>query len=1005
MQTVRLQNHCKMDSEPENSSSLDVSLASQETGSSIENLSDFEEQDRMDALLSETPTGVDEEFIDDATVAGGGDRGVYRMFVDDWDESFIDRANYIARQFDSMAQTSEMVISDDDDSEESIPVSDTNSNASSLEGDGRQPGFTVSTYYGVRTTYVRHCDDNNPYITPEGYINHRCAEIYQEGKLNVIGATMGTGKTYSLKYFIKNYLERNDKMVVYVTPTKFLCRKLASDLGFLCYLDEDGLARWANQADGSKRCSMTICINSLWKLKGCWSKIGLIVFDEFVGCLENIMGNLLTAAKRERVIRMTESLLNPRRGNFPNATAVVMDAMLGAREMVFLWKHVVHEEEDLINVWRYYPAHVGTSLPEMVAITDRNIWIRDLILDLQEKPSDDRLVVMTGMKDYMKDLLSLISNGDDRLMDVMGIELNEQLQQFFWITAETDFEVLREILRDERYLNAPDKNKLAFTPVINSGASFEKNEPYNRGRLISGLHMSPRNILQMCLRCRRYTEGKIFFHLVYKQSEIPFQLDIGLLKQMILNFNQQKKSDRTVMLKACGLERRSRNVISEYFARSIPDDMLDLMAYTMLEQLQFMQDPYGAFTTAMKNNHPLWQISYKQEVFKGTRIDAKFVKQAIAADTTSYSTGLVQARNGSLRCKNPTTFEEKLAYYECCGGISLDQLSVNPKHAANNLDDIKEIILKRFWLCLGHQKLVEQMLLAGTVAKEAYTTIKSELNICSMLRDLFIALGWKAHLCDLGQNTHFISINLLELHSMEITTFLIYSRWKALFTWMEQYRPVLASHTITVLPDASKLCPQPAEITTMTQVVMAVLGLAGIAYKDNSERYQRNGKSYKYRKKINALRAECVSSGMDTYPEYGASNCNQAVTLSDYLVDGLVFRMYADLVMRQEFKTMQGDPFKRVNAYLFDEHIIDRAGPPTVDVQLARKLIEFYKTKLWDDYSLLYETPSFWFVNNPADYDSQSVLERVYDSIRRKVENFWIELQTIPDIETVMDER
>lgn len=999
---------------------LNTSLLSNESSDSIHNLSDCESADEAELQETDSVHSSDDEFLRSPEHSIAIDRSIYRIpDSPEYEGGLLD--HYIEDCDDQLMLDAE---------EEQTTASEVVLTDSSSSTNEPRPGFVNATLYGIPCCYVSNSSGNS-FITGEGFIDSTNEDIVVPGKFNVLASTMGSGKTHYAKALLERFrnnkaiigLQQSDVLnVLFVSNTRALGRQIARSMNLPCYLDMPDLLGLVKHWPVTESCSMSICINSLWKLKRLWERYHVVVFDEIVGCIDSVMGELFEDKNaRISALHMMKKLLDPRRSLGCNNTTLVMDAMIGEREMHFFRHYILDDDVSYFNVFRFYPDVVGSNLPQVTAVSDLNSFVKRLTVDLlvdkkmttdQGAKRDRRRVVMTGMKQYMQDITRLIETGDNNLIDALGIDQETyssmQAHPFQWFTAETDHSMITHLLANETDLNGIPN--FGYSPVFNSGANFKENDPYDHGWAMFGTHMSPQSCVQMMLRVRCILEG-ITVNIVSKIPHIPFDLNFGVVRDLIKTFKQLPKQSRDVLIAAAGLETSGRRRIENYFNVALPDYLLDLMAYTALNQLQFLANPYGKFSDVMRVNHPSWTMIHSAEECKGPRVNRTFVTKAIELSGPMFAKGLIETSRGPVLTGDPDGFEARCNKLGVTGNYELSQLKIVTNIAMNNMRDIKDLLVSRFCLVLGNLKLVEQMLLTATAAKEAYTTINSQISLCFMMTDLFKALGWDNHIVTVSKvndrrtsSYSYISLRMMEYATLEIDVHLIYGRWKKLFPWMQSYRTTLACEGISSLEDDVRIKPSPKDISTMVAIVLACMGLMGIAYLDKTEKKElnpRRKRQDKMRKKLTAIRRDCLANPDGCWKEVceDGSHGTQLLTAYHYIIDKDNLYRMIDVSMRAEFLNVLSNPnpLERVHAYYFNEFLIDRAGPPPVEEQLAKALTSFFKTTLHREYEKLFATPSFWFVTNPADYDAIGVLETVYDTSRRLVDGFW-EINGVPGI-------
>lgn len=935
--------------------------------------------DEDDAELDSRDDAHD-DFIDDSSMRYGDD---------DADRSVHYR---VLRNSDDEPVSEAVDLSGDD---HSIEVDDRESPCISVSDDESSDGpdepaprnYRRSVFMGVPD----HCVfDVGPdgFLLPSGHINHEAHEdIIKRNHANILTGPMGCGKTTLIENMVKYWKQTYPgERIIYISNSRNLCRSSARKLGLPCYLDMNLRQEAADDTLGD----IVVCINSLWHLRGVAEKkkydrvsnYSLVIIDEMVSVFNSIYsGDLIKPAQRSQITKILTMLCNLKRGTTENAATVVMcDALFNEREMWFV-KKIVKTPVERINVFRFFPRLIQQDLPEIVYVREKNRWIRILIDRLIDKPHTYRTVLMTCLRDHCYNLLSLIKILDPDLMNDLKVKLERAEQMYgldwLWVDSNTDVEVVTQLLADPDALDRHDR--FAFTPVFQAGVSFLN--PYDVGLCIAGTFMPATSLAQMLRRVRKIKEKKIYLHLVGNTCIPSFPLELDVIKQNIRDFRKLDDVVRSSLAECLSVSvRNNQRRVTDYFTDQLDDDVLTLMAYTVLEALKFKYHGEEYLKEILFRNDPHWKMSYDNTEIGGTRVDSKRVDELTKAAFQQVANDIVPNKHDSLMCNDWDLVKRMLNRYNAFGCHLPEDLKIKQTVLYDTRKHTSALFTARSRMGFTPLALLSRLVFLGFAPDSTpYNCLKDAYSLGMLVTDMFLALG--SPFADQvntisrrsGSTYSYIMLDLDTVPNLRISTHTIIGNWKSLVKWVTKYRVILAVNSINSAETVSDTrCPNASETTNMKDVVCAVLGLFGFSYKLTRDHVLSNGK--RKRCALRTLIQECTNMGMTEFPPLAAGP-SATVTLSVCAPEPVDCCMeYCDKAFREELKELVscGKPVGFFSERMpDDEQVVDFGEKNRAVVsKFIQHLSKVDRSKI----NKYLDSPSFWLVQNPEQYDCKGIM-------------------------------
>ncbi len=962
-------------------------------------------QDSDDISSGEEVSGSDDDLLDD--------------FIDDRTDADVDRGVYRSELLSTSSRDTSADNSADDRVSAAAVLSGIrrgNSGRPSHADTRTRPVNRVvrdartDVYFGLHSTSVYAAGEKR-FITDCGkYINSDAMhDIILPGHVNCIQSPMGSGKTYLLRKYVE-WVKRNkpEAKIIYLANSISLCEKAAEVLGFQSYQQ----INIQDEIRAGKLKNLVICVNSLLKLKLQQTHMDftVVIIDEIVGCLDNIFGSgLIQAQARKPLIELLSRMCNPwRQGNPSACTTILLDALFGEREVHFVKeivgadKQLRSNEQSRINMFRFFPPAAREALPEICLIADKNRWMRQLVHTIAQRPDSYRVALMTSLKEQVFDLLSLIRLGDPNLMDDLRIELELADQAYgkgwLWIDAKTEKTLRNNIVANPDVLQ--HHNRFAFTPVFSSGVSFEL--PYDVAFFIGGTFMSANQTTQMFRRIRNIRERKIFIHIVGGKTELPFELTLEKLKQMITDYDKLDEKHRTALCASITGKRLKQNEITSYFRSQKDQDVIDLLAYTMLDTLRFQADPWGHLQRIMQMNDTTWKL-----VVDGVKTDTSPVtgtrlKELVKNNLGELAGDVVRTSRDSLLCMDAEELTKSLNDYGALGKYAIKDLDMKRNVAFDASRQANALFTDRCRMAITPFSLLTQFLFIGCRnGSTAYYNLRDYYNLGRMLTAMFLALGnpWSKHVKQLKHpsvkwTVDYICLRLDLLEELYVDTYMVIGRWKALVTWLHDYSAVLSINSISIDKDIkADVSPSAASVTNMRGIVMAVFGLLGIQMKMTDEFVQQNGKSQGKR------RRQALTAALKEAERLGYDQCCVApqsrtvcVTLNRTEPKLAILEELYDRSLRRdilEYNNASGPThFMRNISASTQTHSVD-----DLDKKVVAKYYALLKKLDQDLLAKYMDSPSVWVVNDPQTYrcyellaETSQYLEEFMEQVFERVE-------------------
>jgi energy-coupling factor transporter ATP-binding protein EcfA2 len=980
---------------------------------------------RSDSESSEDLCRPDELYpgANSASDSGGSDHDSNcEDFIDDHSDSEPDRSIY----FDAMdihggGECSDDTLHDKPDehsgSDSSSAVRDAAASALesiSIRADtsrddtpcSREPprpanGYRRSSFMGVPDICVYDTRNNN-YLTQCGrYINASShEEIVKKGYLNVLTGPMGCGKTNLLKTLVAHVKAHEpERKILYITNSRGLCAKSSEALGLASYLQLNLKEEISCNSLGH----LVICINSLAKLdyKKTFMDYGLVIIDEIVGCLDSIFsGELIKPELRSKLVQILSMLCNPWRQSGNRATILLIDALMGEREMHFVKEIVKPDsrlkrgESSILNVFRFFPTAIQGDLPEIRYVQHKNRWIRLLVDSMIDKGNDYRICLMTCLREHVFDLLSLVKMVDPDLMDDIRVPLEKAEQTYgkdwLWVDSHTDKPLVENIVNNSSVVLA-QYPRFAFTPVFVSGVSFEV--PYDIVFCIAATFMSASNLTQMFRRIRTVSERKLILHIIDNPVAVPFNLDFETVKKLVTDYDKIDEKHRLVLASCLSQKNRmNRQHITEYFKTRRDDNVVDLLAYTVLDSLRFKADPKGHIRTLLAQNDPTWSMTVDEVEPGGTPVSGKRVRELMKASFEQYATDTIVTKHDTLLCRDSEEVRRSLALYGACGTQTMESLKLVKGQIYDAHREANKLFVSRCRMALTPFALFTQLLFLGCPKEStAYYCLKDSYNLGRLVTHMFVAMDgpWVHHIGGVStpnksSTTHYVALNPDYISDLYVDTYMVVGRWKPLAEWARQYSGILAVNSISLSGEIQpNACPSAAQVTNMKDVICAVFGLLGLPLKLTDDHVLSTGRSNGKRKRqsIKVVIAEAARLGF-TEPCPPPTGTTIAVTLSRAVpkLDSLL--EYYDRSLRQDCLDYLSNLTGPVS-YLSYRLPEGDNGLSGLDAQLIKKFYSHLKKIKMEDFVRPYlDSPSFWLVEDPETYHSKELLFEASEYLR-----------------------
>lgn len=828
-------------------------------------------------------------------------------------------------------------------------------------------------------------------MTPQGYLE---SAIFKKGKLNIIRGPLGIGKTTALATFLA---ENPELLLMVVVPTKNLSRSLANKLKVKLYENED-LDAWKKQ---KKAQSISICINSMMRLGALLYQYDVIVFDECSGDMNSIISEMFTPPQRLAAMSTISKLVNPRRDDGRNCTIVIMDALLNARELNFLYNFcgIPDEQKDNydfvkehVNFVHCVPDTMVRGLPTITFQPSINSFLKQLVIHLLDPTK--RTVFTTNMREFSGDLLGLVHILEPNLFQALKLTQPEidrlKNSPVYWFDKDTDKSKLEMLVRHPEGL--ADMPKLAYTPVFGSGFSFDVRYDRCFGLFTSAIG-DARQLLQQVCRCRDL--GDVILCVKPVKSPPKFDCSSMNVARMIEEYNSQSAADKNMLKAALCIQKGGSEAITRYFAQKYEPWLLRFLADSISERLQFMKAPSENIQATMKENHPLWD--WRLDTASGTPsrpVDKKLVNELKSFNSDYfYQRDLIKTKVGDLLCMDQHILKKKAKELRVTGQYEIEDLKVSAHVAQKALQDVITRNIDVFRLCFGAFNAIHYMMYLNVCTKSS--TLTDEQRTYKMMLDMFEALAWEEHIVTVQakkrQSFRYIALELEQVDFLQLTTVHIIGRWKPLVDWQTKHQLLLAMknvHHISLTEEGITEKPSPKAIQVMMKSILGVMNMTGIEYKCVTEKI---GKQYP-KKNLAPLMNAIKRDSPDLYKDETTPNefsGGRSATTHTYAVDKEAIWKYIDIALRLDIVAFceTPEPFSKLQAYTMYKNTNTQVS---LGDSIVKELLDFIRKKVAPCVKQFMLSPSYWFITDPATYQSQDKLILAFECVKGLFEAFWL---------------
>lgn len=688
--------------------------------------------------------------------------------------------------------------------------------------------------FGLKYTILSNSDDTM--VTEGGYLTDK---VFQVGKLNVVRAAMGCGKTQAAKTFVEKLTADNAPEGVKVLV---ICnRKSLSTLAATTFDADHYLV--CRPYDSAPCQRYVICINSLAKLPVAQlDSYDVVIFDELSGTIGNVVSPLVAIRDKNQLLSIVKHLLNPnRRAGGNSRTVMVMDATLGDREMQLISS--LADVDTYLNMTIYLPDVALHPLPAIVA----EPHMKQHLIDIVNMAwfSNRKFLIATSGKDFVASLMKLIAIGSDKLAEFLGIRNRDDKRKvnILWFDADMDKTRMDNYLLNQDQMLQYDI--VVYTPVLLSGVSVTVKGFYKLFVVACLGTVTASGLVQMMRRWRHIGEGGIQFSYFGKKVMFHGPLTREFLSQKLHDYKNIDHESRAIFSEALGARTSD---LTNYFAAETPEYVMDVLAYTVAENLAIRTQPATAIDGACYRNHPQWKVEViPRDPPKGRPLQSIDLCKILEAHASDWG-NIVSTSMGNFLVTNPEKVEEKVATYLLCGhGKTLADTKVHGDFIKTSFSVINVYAVNCLANTVGTFGPYHYARAMGSRVVGAAPSTTHAVNVYRLIADLLVLFEWKNHYEPAGhmENSTVPMVWLLldptMLGDFSVTAELVYSRWMSLTRWSTRYAITLAQLGIhSIKPD---LAVTPKLFTGMADIITKVFGVVGMTFetktvivKDNKRR-------------------------------------------------------------------------------------------------------------------------------------------------------------------------
>lgn len=699
--------------------------------------------------------------------------------------------------------------------------------------------------------------ENSEFVSG-GFLNKT---VFEEGKINILSAPMGSGKTYALSSFVTSLSSEklvNPKVLI-ICPRISLVNTMAEKFGYISYSDNNNYkhANWIP-------CSFVTTMNSAHYLIPHIKNYDCLIIEEIASNIDSLISSITSMKMKDGFCQLVNLFISfMHKDKEQKRTLIFTDAIITKRELNFiLFDRKI--KDGAVNLKKYIPRSEEVKKKKRAVIYDSSTaWIRDLFTCCQT----GNVVCGFSSKSYMEDLAKCIAFQSDELLTKIGLLESSDLYSLekviCTLSSKSDPVERNEFLCDPDGFMGRGKRCVFHTSVVSSGVSVTK-ECHVFFQV--GHNLSPVDIIQMIGRCRKPLSINI---LVEGSAKIDTFLSEDAIYEFFSKGLKGNTPEADSILKMLSFKKKN---LGDIRSKTMSDRLKRVFTETVLAKYNLCKNTAEEVKKYLRVDSPYWFFKIlvspkKIPVFKEDLNKwASRLQHTAAGNYSSYKeiSGLTAYHEEINR---------KTEEYELVNNINSLPFTVEKSFLLDGISRLRHDHLIRYMQTFGFGSWVHYFyynLYPDSESEE--NSVYSGMNLykCSYELLNILCMGSPEGMFSTNSETGTRVIFLKDFKDVErvfmIDYYKVVSFYELFYEWACKWKIFLISHLkSTVFENMIKGTSR--SITVMTNLLNNFLNYLGIFSIKNHERLEKNNDP---KRKTPGIAKKRLSSVLSTSKEkYG----------------------------------------------------------------------------------------------------------------------------------------
>ena len=795
-------------------------------------------------------------------------------------------------------------------------------------------------------------------MVSRGYLNER---VFERGKINILSAPMGSGKTTSLFSAIEKFSEGylSPPNVLIICPKISLVCSMSARSGYLSYRDGTDYkkGRWMPK-------SFVVTMNSCYHLLPHISKYDILIVEEIASNLESCISSITNMTMKNGFCQLIDAFIRAmNKDTTRTLTAIFSDAIITERELSFIMESRTIPLER-ITLKKYIPGGEDIrSKKKAIIYKGSREWIRDLFLTTQK----DKVICGFSSKSYMEDLGKCLAYLSEDLLFKLGL-YEDNAHSFFINTDICTMSSKSDGVEKNEFLENPDefineKKRCVFhTSVVSSGVSI--NTPCHVFFQV-GYNLSPVDIIQMIGRCRNPLSINI---LVEGSVDKPIE---ELNEDMVQEFFKQGLKDNVPqakgILKMLDLRKKNTALLRK---EKMSERLVNLYTSSVMAKYRLCKNTLGEVKKYLKIDSPHWTFEY---------IDKKGQAPITRDEVREYACSLQHtAAGGTVSYKGVdglTAYhrevDNKIKEYDLMNNIKHAKFAVENSFLLNGIQQLKHDHLVRFMESVGFGSWIQYFYFnLYPNSEEEENSISSGINLykCSFQLLNVLCMGNTRGVFTTNSFTDTRVIWLSDFNVLEkvftIDYLKVFTAYEFFRKWAMDWRGFLSFHLGQKVMEGV-FEKDAKSIAKIINLVVAFLTYIGISCIKKHERVQDYKKPDRKTPPISKRRPMSVSASCKEIYEHAFLEENvykfsekeekeNCIRCHRFIPDIQSLKIYQEVSHRYFWKC-----FKSTST--MTHPLVKSLGTITKECIIPLKNIKTIVSEMYNRCKESTQTPSFWF--------------------------------------------